>query len=103
MIDLTGLPGEDLVKRGQRDLAAGEVTIAAMVVSVAGDRLRSLGVDLHAVPASAAPPRQCEMMLYELLLEAQVDDPYVRYNALLRELDSFLEAAEGRLRRDTRQ
>ena len=98
MLDLTGLPGEDLVKRGQLDLVAGEVTIAAMVVSVAGDRLRSLGVDLEALPESAAPPRQCEMALYELLLEAQVTDPYVRYNALLRELGSFLEAAEGRLR-----
>lgn len=39
-------------------------------------------------------------MLYQLLVEAQVDDPYLSYNALLRELDSFLEAAEGRLRRD---
>ena len=99
MLDLTGLPGEDLVKRGQLDLVAGEVTIAAMVVSVARDRLRSLGVDLHALHESVAPSRQCEMTLYELLLEAQVDDPYVRYNALLRELGSFLEAAEGRLRR----
>ncbi|MBW2292173.1 MAG: hypothetical protein JRG94_07650 [Deltaproteobacteria bacterium] len=99
MIDLTGLPGEDLVKRGQTDLAAGEVTISAVAVSVAGDRFRSLGVDLHALPTSAAPPRQYELMLYELLLEAQVDDTYARYNALLRELDSFLEAAEGRLRR----
>ena len=99
MIDLTGLPGEHLVRRGQLDLAVGEVTIAAMVVSVAGDRLRSLGVDLRPLPASVAPPRQCELALYELLLTAQVNDPYVRYNALLRELGSFLEAAEGRLRR----
>ena len=99
MIDLIGLPGEELVRRGQLDLVAGEVTIAAMLVSVAGDRLRSLGVDLHAVPVSVEPPRQCEAMLYQLLVEAQVDDPYLRYNALLRELESFLEAAEGRLRR----
>ncbi len=98
MIDLTGLPGEELVRTGQLDLAAGDVTIAAMLVSVAGDRLRSLGLDLPAAPASAAPTRQRELMLYELLLAAQVDDPYARYNALLRELDSFLEAAEGRLR-----
>ena len=98
MLDLTGLPGEHLVRRGQQDLVAGEVTIAAMVVSVASDRLRSLGVDLQALPESAASPRQCEMTLYELLLDAQVKDPYSRYNALLRELGSFLEAAEGRLR-----
>ncbi len=55
MLDLTGLPGEDLVKRGQLDLVAGEVTIAAMLVSVARDRLRSLGVDLKPLPGSVAP------------------------------------------------
>jgi len=38
-------------------------------------------------------------MLYQLPVEAQVDDPYWRYNSLLCELDSFFEAVEGRLRR----
>lgn len=55
---MTGLPGEDWVKRGVADLAAGEVTIAGMVVRLAGDRLRTLGIDLPALPASVALPRQ---------------------------------------------
>jgi hypothetical protein len=38
--------------------------------------------------------------LYERLVEARERDAFGRYNALLRELCSFLEAAEGRLRRE---
>ena len=42
---------------------------------------------------------KCELALYDRLVKRGEGDPYVRYNALLRELTSFLEAAEGRLRR----
>ena len=39
-----------------------------------------------------------EIALYEHLCSSGVDDAYARYNALLRELTSFLEAGEARRR-----
>lgn len=45
-------------------------------------------------------PKEPELALYAKLVEDGASDPYTRYNALLRELDSFLEALEGRRRRE---
>jgi hypothetical protein len=99
VLDLTGLPGEALVCEGLADLAAGRPTPAALTLSSASDRLRYLGIELPALPLGAALPRQCELALYEKLIALGEPDPYARYNALVRELTSFLEAAEGRRRR----
>ncbi len=92
---LTGLPGADWVRRGLDDARAGRWTSEALAVAVAPARLRALGLE---VPD--ALPDDPELALYRRLSEDGVDDPYGRYNALLRELDSFLEALEGRRRRE---
>lgn len=99
MLELAGLPGEALIRAGLEDLAEGRASVAALVLSSASDRLRQLEIELPALPPTAALPRQCELALYEKLVESGEADPYARYNALLRELASFLEAAEGRRRR----
>ena len=98
MLDLRGLPGEALVRAGLSDLAAGRTTPAALTLSTASDRLLQLRIELPALPRGAAP-RQCELALFEKLVESGEPDAHARYNALLREFVSFLEAAEGRRRR----
>lgn len=98
MLDLTALPGEALVRSGLADLAAGRPTAAALALSAASDRLEGLGIELPPLPEGVSLPRQCELALYEKLVESREPDPYARYNAMLRELTSFLEAAEGRRR-----
>jgi len=99
VLDLKGLPGEALVRAGLSDLAAGLCTPAALTLCTASDRLRQFGIELPALPRDVALARQCELALYEQLVESGEPDAYARYNALLRELVSFLEAAEGRRRR----
>ena len=97
--ELEGLPGEALIRAGLSDLVAGRVTPSALTLSTASDRLRELGIELPALPPGAAVARQCELALHDKLVQTGEVDPYARYNALLRELTSFLEAAEGRRRR----
>ncbi len=55
-------------------------------------RLRGLGVTF---PESVPLPKAPELALYTALGE-ECDDPYFRYNALRRELDSFVAALESR-------
>jgi len=94
-VDLDGLPGADRVRKGLEDRAAGRRTVEALLVSVATGRLRDLGLEPavweHRLPADGA-----ELALYAAICESGCDDPYSRYNALLRELSSFLEAASLR-------
>lgn len=92
---LEGLPGADWVLRGLTDARADRWSAEALAVAVAPTRLRGLGLD---VPTDL--PEAPELALYASLQHAGVDDPYGRYNAMLRELDSFIEALEGRRRRE---
>lgn len=92
---LDGLPGAEWVRRGLADSRAGRWTVEALAIAVAPTRLRGLGLD---VPPDV--PEAAELELYASLQRAEVDDAYGRYNALLRELDSFMEALEGRRRRE---
>lgn len=101
MIDLSGLPGAPLVRRGLRDLAERRLSAEGLTVAIASERLRQLGIEL----APAELPRGRELALYAALL-AQGEagaDAYARYNSLRRELDSFLEALEARRRRAQRE
>ncbi len=95
MLELGGLPGAWLVERALADLERGELTPEALTLSLARTRLARLGVEL---PARVPLPPDPELALYESLGRQGVADPYFRYNALRRELGSFLEALE-RLRR----
>jgi hypothetical protein len=82
-METLGRPGEDLIREGLEDLAAGRRTAAAWLVSIGSPRLRHAGID---VPAPLAEP---EHGLYELLSRDHPDSAHGRYNALLRRLVSF--------------
>jgi hypothetical protein len=82
-MDLRGLPGEDLVREGLRDLSDGIESPAALLVSIGAPRLRWLGIE---VPNAIPSP---ELRLYALLTESDGDAAHGRYNALVRRLVSF--------------
>lgn len=88
MTETEGFPGGDLVRRGMDDLARGEETLEALVVSIGASRLRAAGLSL---PRSYPDP---EMRLYQLLAERFGDDAHSRYNALIRRLVSFERSLE---------
>ncbi len=92
MGDFDGLPGAERLERGIRDLRRGSRSPEALLVASAVTRLRQLGVE---VPADAPLPEAPELALFAALSEEH-DDPYFRYNALRRELDSFVAALEAR-------
>jgi hypothetical protein len=80
------LPGEDLVDRGVRDLTRGIESVESLLVSLAGERLRALGVPVPETFADA------ELRLYNLLSAEHGDAAHGRYNALVRRLVSFQRA-----------
>ena len=86
-MDVTALPGAELITRGLSDLSAGRETVEALVVAIGAPRLRRLGFE---VPSVALP----EHRLYEYLARTDPDTAHSRYNALLRKLTSFERAAE---------
>jgi hypothetical protein len=95
MDELTGLPGEDLVRAGLADFRAGRASVPACVIAVAQTRLQRAGL-LPAGPRTGPP--ESELQLYALLRQ-QGGDAYSRYNALVRELVSFEQALDHRQRR----
>lgn len=82
-MDFSGLPGEDLVREGLRDLSDGIESPAALLVSIGAPRLGWLGIE---VPNPIPSP---ELRLYALLSESDGDAANGRYNALVRRLVSF--------------
>ena len=86
---LTALPGGDLVEEGIADLTRGVETIPALLVSIGAPRLRRMGLP---VPEPAIPSP--EHRLYDRLAETDPDSAHSRYNALVRRLVSFENAAE---------
>lgn len=87
-MDLTAYPGGDLVQEGLADLARGEETIPALLVSIGAPRLKRIGL-----PVDNAFPSP-EHRLYERLAETDSDSAHSRYNALVDRLVSFEDAAE---------
>ena len=88
---LAGLPGEELVRQGLADIAAGRRTQTACLVSIASPRLLRAGV----LPSDTPLIEEAELVLYRLL-RAEGGDSYSRYNSLLRELVSFEQALDRR-------
>ena len=88
-MDLAAFPGGDLVQEGLADLARGVESIPALLVSIGAPRLRRIGL---LVPARVIPTP--EHRLYERLAESDPDSAHSRYNALVRRLVSFENAAE---------
>jgi hypothetical protein len=88
-VDLTALPGGDLVQQGIEDLSRGIESLPALLVSIGAPRLRRIGLP---VPENAFPSP--EHRLYEKLAETDSDSAHSRYNAFLGRLTSFSNAAE---------
>ena len=81
------LPGEDLVRRGITDLSNGVVSVSSLLVSMATERLRDLGIEVTGTPIDDADVR-----LYELLAREWGDGAHSKYNALRRQIVSFMRA-----------
>ncbi len=94
-VDLaTGLPGEALVREGLAHLSSGRCSIPGCLAQMAGPRLRRAGL---MASTAAEQGIDAELQLYRLLRE-QGGDAYSRYNALVRELVSFEQALDRRMR-----
>jgi hypothetical protein len=85
----TDLPGGELIEAGLADLERGDESVAALLVSIGGPRLRRLG---YQVPDLFDDP---ERRLYALLAREDPASAHGRYNALIRRLVSFERAAES--------
>jgi hypothetical protein len=88
-MNLEALPGGDLVQEGISDLARGIESIPSLLVSIGAYRLRRIGLPVPDVVVS-----EPELRLYEKLAESDSDSAHSRYNALVRRLVSFENAAE---------
>lgn len=88
MEQFAALPGYEWIRDGLVDLARGEVTVASLLVSIGAPRLRRLGIDVK------NPVENPERRLYELFHREDQDSAHGRYNALVRRLVSFEQAAE---------
>jgi hypothetical protein len=88
-VNYEALPGGDLVVKGLQDLVAGRETVEALLVAIGAARLEAAGV-----PVPARTLDHPERRLYELLAREDQDSAHTRYNALLRKLVSFEDAAE---------
>jgi|SRR5580658_10106889 hypothetical protein len=92
---ISGLPGEQLVRQGLSDFQAGLCTIPACLIRIARPRLSRAGL----MPQSnAGLSSELELQLYDLL-KREGGDAYSRYNSLLRELVSFENALDRRIRK----
>ncbi|HEV2826908.1 MAG TPA: hypothetical protein VGW76_04840 [Pyrinomonadaceae bacterium] len=89
MENMHALPGEDLIEAGLEDLHAGRETIPALLVAIGSPRLKRLG---HALPEQLPPDP--EHRLYNLLAQDDQDSAHSRYNAYIRRLVSYEQAAE---------
>ena len=88
-MDLSALPGHELIVAGIADLDAGRVTAEALLIAIGAERLRRAGVDVPLTDITDP-----EHALYTLLASEDSDSAHSRYNALIRQLVSFERAAE---------
>ena len=98
-LDLSGLPGGELIAQGLRDLEEGRETMASLLVEIGATRLRRVAVP---VPSPPRAVRAAELRLYDRLNNEQPAGAYSRYNALIRllvSLERSLEAEYFRARR----
>ena len=79
-MELTSLPGQELVLKGLDDLARGVESQEALLVSIGAPRLRRAGIEV------LNPLWSPEHRLYELLAAEDSNSAHGRYNALVRRL-----------------
>src|SRR2546423_614509 len=84
------LPGEELVEQGLSELARGEISDAALLVLIAGPRLRRLGI---AVPERRSQ-EPFEHQLYERLEDRMGAAAHSYYNGLIRRMTSYARMLE---------
>jgi hypothetical protein len=84
------LPGEEIVKQGLADLASGSLTESALVLLVAGPRLRRLGLAIPDQP----PGGPFEHALYETIEQRLGPAAHSHYNGLIRRIVSYARALE---------
>ena len=94
--ELAGLPGADLIAAGVADAAAGRETIAGELVKIGSPRLRGCGIDVAVTPEQAL---DADRRLFRLLGAAHGRNAHSHYNALIRQLVSFEQSLERRVRR----
>ena len=97
MIDRTtvaAFPGAEIVLPGLDDLAAGRLSAAACLVSIARPLMETSGLTSGFAPLKYV--NDPERTLYSLLRDDH-PDPYSRYNSLLRRLVSFERAVRQAL------
>jgi Immunity protein 35 len=89
-VNLSELPGSELILTGLDDLRNGETgSIGALLIAIASKRLAAAGLDFPQEHLASEP----ELTLYAHLQRERDDaDPY--YNALLNSLNSFCNALE---------
>lgn len=90
-----GMPGEDIVAQGLKDLRRGAVTENSLLLLIAAPRLHGLGFEIQDLPAA---PRPREHALYSLLEQTRGRDAYSHFNSPLRRLASLCHALERRRR-----
>jgi hypothetical protein len=85
------LPGAEVILPGLEDLHNGNPeTVGTLLVAIASTRLTAAGLNVpkdHLVP-------EPELALLYARLQAERDDAYPYYNALLNSLNSFCNALE---------
>lgn len=85
-----GLPGGEVIDAGLDALAAGEVSVESLVVSLAAPRLQREGVPL---PGRLIP--DADLRLYRLLERTSGDLAHARYLAYLRQVASFADSCSA--------
>lgn len=91
--DLTGLPGEEIIRQGLADLRESHESVESLMVQIGASRMREAGLD---VPRFSSSKIDAEIRLYTLLSSRHEANAYGQYNALLRRLISFERALECR-------
>lgn len=89
-IDITALPGEELVRQGLADLGQGQVTELALLVLIAAPRLNRLGLEIPNRPLL----RPYEHELYRRLEDRLGTAAHSYYNSLIRRVVSYARALE---------
>jgi len=84
------LPGKELVDQGMADLAADNLTEAALLVLIAGPRLRGFGIPVPERPHT----RPWEHLLYERLEDRLGAGAHSYYNSLIRRIVSYARARD---------
>jgi hypothetical protein len=98
-MNLTELPGAELILPGLKDLHNGQAdTNGALLVAIASTRLTAAGLNVPKDHLVTEP----ELALYARL-QAERDDAYPYYNALLSSLNSFCNALELNFRYEKSQ